>query len=589
MKIHIVKKGDTLFELSKKYNVSLQKLIEANPQIANPDQLHLGDKVKIPASAVKVDGDGANIFKHIVKQGDSLWKLAKAWGLSLQSLVQANPQLSDPNVLKVGEVVNIPSKGQNNPTNPSEGENSANQSPIVSGAGEKKNTAPIVSGAGEKKNTAPIASTEKAEQMKPKPAPAPTPAPAPAPVNVEPPKPAPIPVPIKVDIDVEHITYEPIQYENIQIENIKAEESPCPPKPNYPVLPSPQYYQVEQPTFIAPVSSPCGCSGKGTQMDNENLFYQYQVNAENVFSYYDFPQMPQNQVMETQHSFMGEYPGISNAPAYQSFENVGPNVMGYAMEQCPEHSMENKSHESPWQQPLMGENHPHHNVHPNEMHGGMQQHDYGWPIPYGPSTCCCGSHPMHNQGYHHHEMMHPHFMNPYGYTPGYQEPYGVMGAQMSPGMYGMQGMPGMHGMHGMQGMPGMYGMQEMPGMHGMPGMQGTQGMPGVAGVQIQPNVPLAPLGGFGVPEPVLFDRDAGAEVTGSFEQQSFEGTEDAATSQSKISTKGKKEAKISGSAVSGKSNKKKTGSSSRVHEKKTRQATERARNTSEVRNPWIKE
>lgn len=146
MKIHIVKKGDTLFDLSKKYQVPLQKLIEANPKIVNPDQLNLGDKVKIPSSAVPVDGEGANVYKHTVKQGDSLWKLAKAWGLPLQSLIQANPQLSDPNVLKVGEVVNIPTQGQNAPSDPPANENNANQAPIVSGPTGKKNTAPIAEG-----------------------------------------------------------------------------------------------------------------------------------------------------------------------------------------------------------------------------------------------------------------------------------------------------------------------------------------------------------------------------------------------------------------------------------------------------------
>ncbi|GIP54958.1 LysM peptidoglycan-binding domain-containing protein [Paenibacillus vini] len=621
MKIHIVKKGDTLFDLSKKYQVPLQKLIEANPQIVNPDQLNLGDKVKIPSSAVPVDGEGANVYKHTVKQGDSLWKLAKAWGLPLQSLIQANPQLSDPNVLKVGEVVNIPTQGQNAPSDPPANENNANQAPIVSGPTGKKNTAPIAGG-------------QKPEQTKPipAPAPAPVPLPAPAPENVEPPKPAPVPVPIQVEIDVEHITYEPIQYENIKIEHIKAEE-PCPPKQEYPVLPSPYHYQVEQPVYIAPAhtSSPCGCSDKGPKMENENLFYQYPMHAEMVSSYYDFPQMPQEQVMgmQMQHSFGGEYPGISNAPFHQA------PVTGYSMEPCPEHLMDNKHYESPWQHPLMGENYPHHSVHPNEMYGGMHhQQGYGWPIPYGPSTCC-GPQAMPIQDYHHEMMypnamhpnamhpnamhpnamhpnamhpnamhpnamhpnamhpnamhpnamhpnaMHPNAMNPYGYAPAYQEPYGVMGEQVAPGM------PGMSGMQGMSGMPGMF---EMPGMSEMPGMAGMSGMPGVAGIPVQPNVPMAPLGGFGVPEPVLFDRNTVAtELTGTVDQQSLEGSENVAEVQSKVKTKGKKDVKVSGSAVSGKTNKKRSGSSSGSSEKKERQATGRARNSSENRNPWIKE
>lgn len=111
MKIHIVKQGDTLYELSKKYGVPLDKVIEANPQITNPDVLAIGDKVKIPSVPVPVPDGGELFHKHKVMQGDTLWKLSKAWGIQLKEIIQANPQLKNPDVLKVGDIVNIPKKG----------------------------------------------------------------------------------------------------------------------------------------------------------------------------------------------------------------------------------------------------------------------------------------------------------------------------------------------------------------------------------------------------------------------------------------------------------------------------------------------
>lgn len=112
MKIHIVKKGDTLYELSKKYGVTLEKLIDANPQLVDPNKLDIGAKIKIPTEPIPVPGGAAPIIhKHTVKQGDSLWKLSKAWGVSLKEMIDANPQLKNPNALLVGEVVNIPSAG----------------------------------------------------------------------------------------------------------------------------------------------------------------------------------------------------------------------------------------------------------------------------------------------------------------------------------------------------------------------------------------------------------------------------------------------------------------------------------------------
>ncbi|MBW4084698.1 LysM peptidoglycan-binding domain-containing protein [Paenibacillus sp. S150] len=111
MKIHIVKSGDTLYALSQKYGVPLQKIIEANPQITNPDVLAIGDKVKIPSAAVPVPENNEVYYKHTVKQGDTLWKLSKAWGITLKDMIDANPQLKNPNALLVGEIVNIPKKG----------------------------------------------------------------------------------------------------------------------------------------------------------------------------------------------------------------------------------------------------------------------------------------------------------------------------------------------------------------------------------------------------------------------------------------------------------------------------------------------
>lgn len=112
MKIHIVKEGESLYELSQKYNVPLAKLIDANPQLVDPNKLDVGAKIKVPTEPVPVPGGSQPIIhKHTVKQGDTLWKLSKAWGVTLKEMIDANPQLKNPNALLVGEVVNIPSSG----------------------------------------------------------------------------------------------------------------------------------------------------------------------------------------------------------------------------------------------------------------------------------------------------------------------------------------------------------------------------------------------------------------------------------------------------------------------------------------------
>lgn len=109
LKIHIVKKGDTLYELAKKYQTTLDEVIALNPQIAQPDQLDIGMKVKIPSKPKPVDPPASDyVYKHVVEQGDSLWKLGKAWDVPLQEMIKANPHLKNPNVLMTGEIVYVP-------------------------------------------------------------------------------------------------------------------------------------------------------------------------------------------------------------------------------------------------------------------------------------------------------------------------------------------------------------------------------------------------------------------------------------------------------------------------------------------------
>ncbi|MBO9609710.1 MAG: LysM peptidoglycan-binding domain-containing protein [Paenibacillaceae bacterium] len=111
MKIHIVKKGDTLYDLAKKYHVELDALIAMNQQLADPNQLDIGMKIKIPSSAPAVPTAPPNTYPHMVKQGDTLWKLSKATGVPLQAMIDANPQLKNPNVLMTGQIIYIPTQG----------------------------------------------------------------------------------------------------------------------------------------------------------------------------------------------------------------------------------------------------------------------------------------------------------------------------------------------------------------------------------------------------------------------------------------------------------------------------------------------
>ncbi|WP_319005489.1 SafA/ExsA family spore coat assembly protein [Metabacillus litoralis] len=54
MKIHIVQKGDTLWKIAKKYGVSFEEVKSMNTQLSNPDLIMPGMKIKVPSGNVAV-------------------------------------------------------------------------------------------------------------------------------------------------------------------------------------------------------------------------------------------------------------------------------------------------------------------------------------------------------------------------------------------------------------------------------------------------------------------------------------------------------------------------------------------------------
>ncbi|WP_040302280.1 SafA/ExsA family spore coat assembly protein, partial [Aneurinibacillus aneurinilyticus] len=60
MKIHIVKKGDTLWKIAQKYNADFETIKKINTHIKNPDKILPGMKVKVPTNGVQLKNDEDN-------------------------------------------------------------------------------------------------------------------------------------------------------------------------------------------------------------------------------------------------------------------------------------------------------------------------------------------------------------------------------------------------------------------------------------------------------------------------------------------------------------------------------------------------
>ena len=107
--VHKVKKKETLFSLSKIYNISIETIKEYNPLI---DKIGLKRKMKLQIPFFKNKPITVNkpvlvsYKKHIVKPKETKWRLAYEYGLKISELEKINPEIVSG--LKVGQQILLP-------------------------------------------------------------------------------------------------------------------------------------------------------------------------------------------------------------------------------------------------------------------------------------------------------------------------------------------------------------------------------------------------------------------------------------------------------------------------------------------------
>ena len=99
---YVVKKGDSLWKIATSYGISVDELKKANNLTSN--NLDIGQLLFIPSKDEEEIG-----VVYVVKAGDSLWKIANSYGISVSELKSANNLTSD--VLSIGQQLKIPSGG----------------------------------------------------------------------------------------------------------------------------------------------------------------------------------------------------------------------------------------------------------------------------------------------------------------------------------------------------------------------------------------------------------------------------------------------------------------------------------------------
>ncbi|MCY8510547.1 LysM peptidoglycan-binding domain-containing protein [Bacillus mojavensis] len=111
-----VKKGDTLWDLSRKYGTTISKIKSENK--LHSDIIYAGQTLSINGkSTASSSKSSSSSSTYKVVSGDSLWKISKKYGMTINELKKLNGLKSD--LLRIGQVLKVKGSGSSSSSNSS--------------------------------------------------------------------------------------------------------------------------------------------------------------------------------------------------------------------------------------------------------------------------------------------------------------------------------------------------------------------------------------------------------------------------------------------------------------------------------------
>lgn len=98
--IYVVQYGDTLSQIALEYGTTVENLAAIN-NIQNVNLIYVGQIIKIPSS-----GYDMSHRLYVVKRGDTLWGISRRFGVSIAQIVMLN-RIANPNLIYPGNVLRI--------------------------------------------------------------------------------------------------------------------------------------------------------------------------------------------------------------------------------------------------------------------------------------------------------------------------------------------------------------------------------------------------------------------------------------------------------------------------------------------------
>lgn len=104
---HTVNKGETIYSIAKLYNVPVHEIYELNPQTERG--IRVKESLKIPAVTAKKPKDEQGYVLHSIQPKETLYSVSKHYNISINDIIEANNGLTSEN-FKIGNAIRIPTK-----------------------------------------------------------------------------------------------------------------------------------------------------------------------------------------------------------------------------------------------------------------------------------------------------------------------------------------------------------------------------------------------------------------------------------------------------------------------------------------------
>lgn len=103
--IHIVKWGETVYSIARRYGTSVEAIVAANA-LADPTRIYAGQRLIVPSSSVPAAPVAAGAV-HTVQAGENLYRIALRYGVTIHALAELNG-IYNPAHVVVGQKLIIP-------------------------------------------------------------------------------------------------------------------------------------------------------------------------------------------------------------------------------------------------------------------------------------------------------------------------------------------------------------------------------------------------------------------------------------------------------------------------------------------------